>query len=65
MSYLVDTGHRVVYDQDDEGNDISVITHKKSGEEIKMVRSRNVWVIETFVDEDEDVNAGDFGRQGR
>ena len=67
VSYLVDNGHRAVYDQDDEGNDISVITHKKSGEEIRMVRSRNVWTIETFVDEDDDEigNEGDFGRQGR
>ena len=69
VSYLVDNFHRVVFDNDDNGNDISTIINKKTGEEIKMVRERNVWTIETFIDEeyeqDEDVNADGFGRLGR
>ena len=67
VSYLVDTKHRVVFDQDDEGNDISTITDKASGKQIKMIRERNVWSIEAFIDEDEpdEKSADDFGRLGR
>ena len=67
VSYLVDTRHRVVFDQDDEGNDISTITDKESGKQIKMIRERNVWSIEAFIDEEEpdEKRVDDFGRLGR
>ena len=67
VSYLVDTRHRVVFDQDDKGNDISTITDKESGKQIKMIRERNVWSIEAFIDEEEpdEKRVDDFGRLGR
>ena len=60
VSYLVDTGNRVVFDQDEEtGEDISFITNKKSGVSIKMRRDRQVWVVDAYVEED---IASDFAR---
>ena len=59
VSSLVDTGHVVTFEKDDAtGVDLSFITHKASGRSIKMRRERNVWTIDTFVDEDQD-----FSRQ--
>ena len=59
VSSLVDTGHVVTFEKDDAtGVDLSFITHKASGRSIKMRRERNVWTIDTFVDEDKD-----FSRQ--
>ena len=59
VSSLVDTGHVVTFEKDDAtGVDLSFIMHKASGRSIKMRRERNVWTIDTFVDEDQD-----FSRQ--
>ena len=66
VSHMVDTGHRVVFDQDDvSGEDISFITNKKTGVSIKMRRDRQVWVVDAFVEEeiDEEDSAADFRRQ--
>ena len=53
VSFMVDTGHRVVFDQDEEtGQDISFILNKKTGTCVKMCRGRQVWVIDACVDED-------------
>ena len=61
VAYMVDTRHRVVFDQDEEsGADISFITNKRTGEIVKMRRNRNVWIIDAYVDED---NGSSFGRQ--
>ena len=58
VSYLVDSGHRVVFDMDeDTGEDFSFITNKKTGTCIKMRRDRQVWVVDAFVDEDVEKNA--------
>ena len=69
VSYLVDTKHRVVFDQDEDGNDISMITNKKTGKQIRMVRARNVWSIEAFIDEEyetsDEAEPDGFGRLGR
>ena len=55
VSYLVDHHHRVIFDKDDEtGQDISYIINKRTGAEIKMRRTNNVWVIDAFVEEDPD-----------
>ena len=55
VSALVDSGHKVVFDRDEAtGVDLSFITHKKSGNTVRMRRERNVWVIDAFVDDDED-----------
>ena len=59
VSSLVDCGHRVVFDKDEEtGTDLSFITHKKTGDSIRMKRERNVWIIDAFVNDD-----ADFARQ--
>ena len=53
VSYLVDAGHRVVFDKDPKtGADISVIVNKSTGEEVAMRRDNNVWVMDAFVEED-------------
>ena len=69
VSYLVDTKHRVVFDKDDDGNDISMITNKKTARQIIMVRARNVWSIEAFIDEEyetsDEAEPDGFGRLGR
>ena len=57
VSALVDTGHRVTFDQDsDTGVDTSFITHKDTGTSIKMRCERNVWVIDAYVENDEVAN---------
>ena len=55
VSYLVDGNHRVVFDKDEKtGQDLSCIINKATGEEVKMRRDNNVWVIDAYVDEDND-----------
>ena len=59
VSYLVDNRHRVVFDKDEvTGHDISCIINKQTGEEVKMRRNNNVWVIDAFVDEGDDEHFG-------
>lgn len=56
VSYLVDRRHRVTFDKDDEtGEDISTILNKATGDVIKMRRINNVWVIDAFVVEDDEL----------
>ena len=53
VSALVDSGHRVVFDQDDETKtDLSFIINKRTNQSIRMRRERNVWVIDAFIDDD-------------
>ena len=59
VSALVDTNHRVVFDQE-QGVDCSFIVNKQTGQRTKMRRERNVWVVDAYVEEDIDV---DFARQ--
>ena len=60
VSALVDSGHRVTFDQDEKtGVDTSFITHKGTGTSIKMRRERNVWVIDAYVAD------GDAGNNGQ
>ena len=55
VSSLVDSGHRVVFDRCPEtGVDLSFITHKTTGESVRMRRERNVWTIDAFVNENSD-----------
>ena len=62
VSYLVDNGYKVTFDQDAKsGRDTSHILHKQSGRIIKLNRARNVWSIEAIIEEDRD---SDFARQG-
>ena len=53
VSALVDAGHRVTFDKDlATGVDLSFITNKTTGESIRMVRDRNVWTIDVYINED-------------
>ena len=49
------TINRSVFDKCPEtGMDLSFITHKVTGESVRMRRERNVWTIDAFVNEDSD-----------
>ena len=63
VSYLVDHGYRVTFDQDEAtGHDISMMYHKKSGVTSRSRRERNIWILDAIVDTEE--NADDsFHRQ--
>ena len=64
VSALVDSGHRVIFDQDEEtGVDLSFIVNKKTNESIRMRMDRNVWVIDAYVENDEADEEADFARQ--
>jgi hypothetical protein len=61
ISYLVDRGYKVVFDQDEKtGKDVSYMMHKATGRTTKFRRERNVWILDVLVEADE---AG-FHRQG-
>ena len=63
VSYLVDHGMMVLFDQDEKtGVDTSRIVNKKTGKSIKMNRSRNVWTIDAFIEEEDSLAS--FPRQG-
>ena len=64
VSYLVDQGNQVIFDQDENtGVDLSRVINKKTGKIIHLVRDRNVWTIDAYVDE-EDNEQSDFARRG-
>ena len=66
VSYLVDHGHQVVFDQDPiTGIDTSRIVHKRSGKTIPLKRERNVWMIDVYIEEETGRNdSKGFGRRG-
>ena len=66
VSYLVDKGYQVIFDQDvATGKDTSRISHKKTGKMIPLMRERNVWTIDAYIEEDDGAEAGSpFGRRG-
>ena len=58
VSDLVDTKHRVIFDQDERtGADISFIVDKTTGKATKMRRERKVWVVDAWIDEDDAGNS--------
>jgi hypothetical protein len=65
VSSMVDSGHRVVFDRCHKtGVDLSYILHKETQKMIKMRRERNVWVIDTYVENDSAENTNlDFARR--
>ena len=65
VSAMVDSGHRVTFEKDMiTGRDLSYIVNKTTGKVIKMRRDRNVWVIDTYVNDGEQENENqDFARQ--
>ena len=63
VSYLVDHGYRVIFDRDDAtGVDTSHILNKATGKTINMVREKNVWTIDAFIDEED--KKAPFARRG-
>ena len=65
VSYAVDHGYKVVFDKDKRtGRDLSVMTHKETGDVLKLRREKNVWVLDVLVpvDDEEQPNLP-FGRQ--
>ena len=64
VSYLVDQGNQVIFDQDEKtGVDTSRIVNKKTGKIIQLVRDRNVWTIDAYIEEETNSNQ-DFHRRG-
>ena len=54
ISYLVDKGYKVVFDQDEEtGKDISHMFNKKTGKCVRFRRERNVWILDAYIPADE------------
>ena len=52
ISYMVDEGHRVIFDKDlKTGKDMSLMQNKATGQISRFRRERNVWVIDAMVDE--------------
>ena len=49
VSHLVDSRHRVVFDADDAGNDISYIYNKQTGSKIPVQRNKKVYEINVDV----------------
>ena len=65
VSYLVDHGYLVTFDQDERsGIDTSRITHKKSGKMIPLSRDKNVWTIDAYIEEEVENTESPFGRRG-
>ena len=65
VSYLVDQGNQVIFDKDPvTGIDTSRIVHKKTGRTIPMIRERNVWIIDAYIDEEAEDKDSDFARRG-
>ena len=64
MSYLVDSGNQVIFDQDEAtGVDTSRIVNKKTGGVIQLVRDKNVWTRDAYIEDEEDNKSG-FHRRG-
>ena len=63
VSTMVDSGYRVIFDKDEKtGKDLSFATHKASGESIRLIREKNVWVIDAYISEHGPSKAEGFGR---
>ena len=65
ISNLVDNGFRVVFDKNMKTNqDISHMLHKEIGVTTRYRRTRNVWVLDAFVDGDSSNKDQSFHRRG-
>ena len=65
VSAMVDSGHRGTFEKDmATGRDLSFIINKNTGKVIKLRRHRNVWVNDTYVENEDRVNvSSDFVRR--
>ena len=65
VSNLVDNGFRVVFDKNMKINeDTSHMLHKETGVTTRYRRTRNVWVLDAFVDGDNSNKDQSFHRRG-
>ena len=65
ISYMVDHGYSVIFDQDTAtGKDISRMIHKASGRTTRFRRERNVWVLDVVVEEQIEHADEPFHRRG-
>ena len=65
VSNLVDHGYTVVFDKDVEtGQDTSYMMQKGTGVTTRFRRTRNVWVLDAFVDSTNGSNGQSFHRRG-
>ena len=65
VSNLVDHGYRVVFYKDVEtGQDTSYMMQKGTGVTTRFRRTRNVWVLDAFVDSTNGSNGQSFHRRG-
>ena len=65
ISNLVDRGYKVVFDKNVKTDqDTSHMIHKKTGVITRYRRTRNVWVLDAFVDIDGGDNNQGFRRRG-
>ena len=65
ISSLVDEGYKIVFDKNTKTDqDTSYMIHKETGVITRFRRARNVWVLDAFVDvENNDISQG-FRRRG-
>ena len=65
VSNLVDNGFRVVFDKNMKTNqDTSHMLHKETGVTTRYRRSRNVWVLDAFIDGENNNKDQSFHRRG-
>ncbi len=64
VAKMVDAGNRVVFDMDQNGNDLSHIYNKSTGERVYMRRREGVYVLDMWVAPPAPNNRQGFGRQG-
>ena len=63
MSYLVDKGYKVVFDKNMvTDQDMSHMMHKETGTATRFRRQRNVWILDAFVNNGNDIQS--FHRRG-
>ena len=64
VSYMVDTGFRVVFDRDEEtGVDLSMMVHKATGRATRFRREKNIWVLDAYVQNGDVIANESFVRQ--
>ena len=65
ISYLVDKGYKVIFDKNMKTDqDTSYMVNKETGVITRYRRTRNVWVLDAFVDEKNGNNDQSFQRRG-
>ena len=65
VSNLVDNGYRIVFDKNMKSDqDTSHMIHKETGVTTRFRRTRNVWVLDAFIDCENNNKDERFHRRG-